>query len=288
MARAIRIISTGSRWFLVVAALSTVSPTHGAAVPQPPDQFTTVNGVRLHYLDWGGHGPVLLFLAGLGDSVHRFDALAPRFTVRYRALGFTRRGQEESEKPAAGYDLESLANDIRAFVDLQGIDRATLIGHSIAGAEMTRFAVMYPKRLTALVYLDAAYDYRRAYELASASGLAKPNRDAALEAISRAARVRPEYRRITAPALGFFVLYDAPIITSDMDAKARISAELAYRTLDGSGYKRAQIQLFRTTLQRSQVVEWHDTNHMFFNDPRHADDTVNVVSDFLARVAAKP
>lgn len=120
----------------------------------------------------------------------------------------------------------------------------------------------------------------------SATGLVKPNRDAALEAISRAARVRPAYRRVRAPALGFFVLHDAPIITSDMDGKTRTSATLAYRTLDGSGYKREQIQLFRTTLQRSQVVEWHDPNHMFFNEPRHADETVNIVSGFLARVAA--
>jgi len=159
-----------------------------------------------------------------------------------------------------------------------------VIGHSIAGAEMTQFAAMYPKRLTALVYLDAAYDYQRAYELASATGLAKPNRDAALEAIGRASRVPPPYRRVMAPALAFFVLYDAPSNASDPDTKTRTVSELAYRTLDGSGYKREQINLFRTTVKRSQVVEWHDTNHMFFEDPKHVEDTVRIVRDFLARV----
>src|SRR5436309_919237 len=82
-----------------------VAEAHAVGNVRPPDQFTSVNGVRLHFLDWGGHGPALVFLSGLGDDVHRFDALAPKFTDRYRALGFTRRGQESSEKPATGYDL---------------------------------------------------------------------------------------------------------------------------------------------------------------------------------------
>ena len=39
-----------------------------------------VNGIRLHYLDWGGSGPALLFLAGIGSNAHLFDGFAPRFT----------------------------------------------------------------------------------------------------------------------------------------------------------------------------------------------------------------
>jgi pimeloyl-ACP methyl ester carboxylesterase len=257
---------------LIVAA-SAIASSSTAVLTPPSDQFVTVNHVRLHWLDWGGRGPVLLFLAGLGDSVHRFDTLAPKLTDRYRALGFTRRGQESSEKPAR-YDLPTLANDIRAFIDRLGIQRVALIGHSIAGAEMTQFATMYPTRLTALVYLDAAYDYRRAYELASATGLAKPNPDTALEAISRASRVHPDYRRVTVPALAFFVLYDAP----------QAVGELAYRTLEASGYKREQVDLFRTAVRQSRVVEWHDTNHMFFVDPKHADDTPRIIGEFLSEV----
>jgi len=35
--------------------------------------FLTANGVKLHYLDWGGMGPSMLFLHGLGDTAHIFD-----------------------------------------------------------------------------------------------------------------------------------------------------------------------------------------------------------------------
>src|SRR3954468_7461143 len=70
--------------------------------------FVTVSGVKLHYLDWGGKGKVLLFLTGLGNSAHIFDDIAPKFTDRFHVLALTRRGHGQSDQPAAGYDLPTL------------------------------------------------------------------------------------------------------------------------------------------------------------------------------------
>src|SRR5207247_1220177 len=134
----------------------------------------------------------------------------------YLAHGITHLTADPSVQPPTGNDLRTLADDIRGFMDAKGIRRATLVGHSIAGAEMTTFAALYPTRLTALVYLDAAYDYARAYELAAAAGLAKPHPEPTVEAVSRSARVHPEYVRVSVPALAFFVLYDAAYVTPQM------------------------------------------------------------------------
>lgn len=120
--------------------------------------FVTANGVKLHYLDWGGKGEPILFLAGTTNTAHIFDDLAPQFTDRFRALGLTRRGHGQSAAPADGYDLPTLVEDIRQFLDAMKIERVILVGHSMAGDEMTRFAEVYPKRVNKLVYLDAAYD----------------------------------------------------------------------------------------------------------------------------------
>jgi hypothetical protein len=264
---------------LVVLAVAPLTPAE-VQTPRPADQYVNVNGIRLHYLDWGGQGDVVLFLAGLGDSVHRFDTFAPKFVDTFRTLGFTRRGQESSGPSASVYDLGALADDIRGFLDALGIRRATLVGHSIAGAEMTMFAAKYPARLNALVYLDAAYDYARAYELAVAGGLSSVNPDASVEAVARASRVHPDYANITVPALAFFVLYDKPYVTSQMSERARQQNELAFRVLEGS-YKREQVDLFKTTVKRGRVVEWHDTNHFFFDDPRHAEETARLIRGFV-------
>lgn len=121
-------------------------------------RFARVNGIRLHYLDWGGRGDTLLFLHGMGDTAHIFDDLAPKFTDRFRILGLTRRGHGKSDVPATGYDTGTLVEDIRQFLDELKIRQVTLVGHSLAGNELTRFAEVYPDRIRKLIYLDAAYD----------------------------------------------------------------------------------------------------------------------------------
>lgn len=120
--------------------------------------FVRANGVRLHYLDWGGEGETLLFLAGLGGTAHGFDDIAPKFTDRFHVLALTRRGFGQSDQPDTGYDNPTLVEDIRGFLDALHIKRVHLVGHSIAGAEMTSFAGRYPERVGKLVYIEAAYD----------------------------------------------------------------------------------------------------------------------------------
>jgi non-heme chloroperoxidase len=114
--------------------------------------------VRLHYLDFGGTGPTILLLAGLGNTAHAFDDFAPHFTDRFHVIAITRRGFGESSHPPSGYDTPRLVEDIREFMDRLRLQRVILMGHSIAGEELSRFAATYPARVAKLVYLDAAYD----------------------------------------------------------------------------------------------------------------------------------
>ncbi len=116
-------------------------------------------GVRLEVLDWGGSGLPLVLLAGLQDVAHGFDELAPHFTGDHHVFAITRRGYGASSQPRAGYDLAGRVADLRAVLDSLRLPRVALVGHSIAGDELTAFAGAYPDRVTHLVYLDAAYDH---------------------------------------------------------------------------------------------------------------------------------
>lgn len=129
--------------------------------------FIPINDNTIHYLDWGGKGDVLLFLSGIGGSAHTFDDFAPLFIDQFRVLGMTRRGHGQSDMPPSGYDLETLVKDIHAFLDSMQIETVTLVGHSYAGGEMTKFAELYPDRLKRLIYLDAAFDYEDYYTILS-------------------------------------------------------------------------------------------------------------------------
>jgi pimeloyl-ACP methyl ester carboxylesterase len=115
-------------------------------------------GVALETLDWGGKGPPLVFLAGLGSTAHVFDDFAPRFTDHFHVVGITRRGFGASSSAPPPRDLDTLVADIAAVIDSLRLGQVILVGHSIAGEEMTRFAEVDSSRCAALVYLDAAYD----------------------------------------------------------------------------------------------------------------------------------
>ena len=125
----------------------------------PGSNLTKVSpGVTLEVVDWGGRGPALVFLAGLGNTVHVFDDFAPAFTDRFHVLGITRRGFGASSGALPPTSLDTLVADIKAVLDTLNLESAVLVGHSIAGEEMTRFAELNPDRCAGLVYLDAAYD----------------------------------------------------------------------------------------------------------------------------------
>src|SRR5205823_1452251 len=98
----------------------------------PSETRLTANGVKLHYLDWGGSGNTILFLAGFTDTAHIYDDFAPRFIDRFHAIGLTRRGVGESDKPVRGYDTSMRVEDIRHFLGALSIRKVSLIGHSMA------------------------------------------------------------------------------------------------------------------------------------------------------------
>lgn len=116
------------------------------------------DGVMLEYRDWGGDGPPIVLLTGLGNTAAVFDDLAPRLTARHRVIGLTRRGFPPSTVTADGYDVATRVADDVAALDALGIDRALLVGHSIAGDELTGIAQARPDVVAGLVYLDAALD----------------------------------------------------------------------------------------------------------------------------------
>lgn len=126
-------------------------------------QFVTVApDVKLEVLDWGGNGPPLVFLAGLGFTAHCFDEFALKFRAHHHVYGITRRGHGASSYPAPtdeNYDANRLADDVVAVLDALHIEKPVLAGHSVSGQELSSIGTRHPERIAGLVYLDAAYGY---------------------------------------------------------------------------------------------------------------------------------
>jgi len=137
------------------------------AWPMPTDpsshsvQFVTVEpGVKLEVLDWGGTGRPLVFLAGLGDSAHAFDKFAPEFVGKYHVYGITRRGFGESSYPTPNRDnylSDRLGDDVLATIAVLNLQKPVLVGHSIAGEELSSIGSRHPEKICGLIYLDPGY-----------------------------------------------------------------------------------------------------------------------------------
>lgn len=123
-------------------------------------RFVTVDkDVRLEVLDWGGSGRPILLLAGGGNTAHVFDDFAPKLTAHCHVYGITRRGFGASGYSATDHPADRLGDDVVAVIDALNLKRPILVGHSIAGVELSSVANSYPNRVAGLVYLDAAYSY---------------------------------------------------------------------------------------------------------------------------------
>src|SRR5215475_14461428 len=123
-------------------------------------QFVSVeNDVRLEVLDWGGSGRPVVLLAGAGYTAHAFDDFAPKLIRAYHVYGITRRGFGRSSSPESGYSADRLGDDVLAVIESLKLNRPVLVGHSIAGEELSSVGSRYPERVAGLIYLDAGYPY---------------------------------------------------------------------------------------------------------------------------------
>ena len=128
------------------------------AAPHEAQSITVDEGVQLEVLDFGGAGPPILLLPGLGATAHSYDELAPLLAQKHHVVAMTRRGAGDSSKPDFGFDTPRLAQDVLQVMDALGLGKVLLVGHSIAGDEITWLGGHHPERFSGLIYLDAAYD----------------------------------------------------------------------------------------------------------------------------------
>jgi pimeloyl-ACP methyl ester carboxylesterase len=127
---------------------------------QPTPKTSTVNGLRLRYLEWGDAGALpVVCVHGYTGSAEAFNALARRFADRVRLIAMDVRGHGESAwSPAGAYQYADQASDLAGLVDQLGLGRFTLIGTSMGGIIAMTYAGARADRLAGLVINDIGPD----------------------------------------------------------------------------------------------------------------------------------
>jgi len=127
---------------------------------EPRNQTLDVNGLRVHYLDWGNPGaPPIVCVHGYTSSAQAFNALARRLPSRDHVIAPDVRGHGESAWSTTGaYQYSDQVGDLAAIVDKLGLSRFTLVGTSMGGIIAMAYAGAHPDRLTRLVINDVGPD----------------------------------------------------------------------------------------------------------------------------------
>jgi pimeloyl-ACP methyl ester carboxylesterase len=124
--------------------------------PQVKDERVPLNGIRIHYRDWGDPtGPPLVLIHGSGLTARAYDSLACGLAERFRVLVPDMRGHGESDQ-ALDYDWERAYDDLASFVRALDLPAAGVIGHSMGARISAIYAARQPDRVRALVLVDWA------------------------------------------------------------------------------------------------------------------------------------
>lgn len=130
-----------------------------ASTAEPTGKFATVNGIRLHYLDWGGDAAshTIVLVHGGSAHAHWWDDVAPHLTAygRVVALDFRGHGRSHWVDPPE-YGPAAYLKDLVGFLEFLATP-VVLIGHSMGGELSQRVAVHHPKLLSALVIIDSPH-----------------------------------------------------------------------------------------------------------------------------------
>lgn len=149
------------RWMaataLLMAAPAAAQQPAGPASEGTALRFADVElstGIRMHYGVQGNPaGKAVILLHGYTDSSFSWTRVLPLLPPDWRVYAVDLRGHGDTDKPEGGYTAAGMAADIVAFMDAQGLARATIVGHSGGGLIAQRMMIDAPARVERAVLI---------------------------------------------------------------------------------------------------------------------------------------
>lgn len=135
-------------------------------------RFHEVHGHRRAFR-MAGSGPPLLLIHGIADSSETWLPVFAELAKRYTVIAPDLLGHGDSAKPRADYAVAAYACGMRDLLTVLGIDRVTVVGHSLGGGVAMQFAYQFPERCERLALISSAgmgAEVHPVFRLASAPG----------------------------------------------------------------------------------------------------------------------
>jgi pimeloyl-ACP methyl ester carboxylesterase len=139
------------------AGLAVCGPAAAAGGSSRRGPVVASDGTELFVRDWG-EGRPLVFMAGWALTSEAWAYQAAELSDQgFRCVAYDRRGHGRSEDPGAGYDFDTLADDLAAVLEARDLHDVTLVAHSMAGGEVARYMARHKgARVRSIVLLAPA------------------------------------------------------------------------------------------------------------------------------------
>lgn len=168
------------------------------ARPYVPDLcFATIHGHRRAYRI-GGTGPAVLLLHGIGDNSLVWDSVLAPLTDRFTVIAPDLLGHGLSDRPRADYSVAAFANGMRDLLCYLGIERVSVVGHSLGGGVAGQFAYQFPEMVERIAFVAPAASITTSRRCCACSPYPSPSsssRSRRCRARSRSWRPRCSRRR---------------------------------------------------------------------------------------------
>jgi len=141
---------------VVVLALACAAPTPRPA-SEPMAGRVEVNGMQLYY-EVSGQGDPLIVLHGAYMTIESMGAIIPKLAETHRVYALELQGHGRTTDIDRPITYPNLADDVAAFMDAIGLEKADVFGYSMGAAAALQLAVRHPTKVNKLVVASAAYD----------------------------------------------------------------------------------------------------------------------------------
>ena len=119
------------------------------------EKYLTVEGMKIHYVVRGAGSPLLL-LHGAAHLLETWDLNIRSLSEHYQVYAMDLPGHGLSDKPGVAYDMSFFTECALGFMRALGIERASLIGHSMGGQICLNIAINFPEKVDSLILETSA------------------------------------------------------------------------------------------------------------------------------------
>jgi pimeloyl-ACP methyl ester carboxylesterase len=143
--------------FTLICLMAVAGAVAQTAAPKAQSRFATLDGVKVHYDNYGGGKQAIVLIHGWTCDATFWQANIPALAAAMRVIAVDLPGHGQSDKPEKfTYSMDAFANAVNAVLTHAKVERAVLVGHSMGVPVVRQFYKSYPAKTLGLVLVDGS------------------------------------------------------------------------------------------------------------------------------------